>query len=142
MKVLLCTSNLPGAVIIRWLTGSDWSHCALVSDSGYAVEARWPRVRSVLVEEIMRTHSKNLVVDIPCEDPDAAYHAALEQVGKRYDLTALFGWLSGRDWQEEDSWFCSELVAWAFEKGGSPLFRDGVLHRVTPQNLWMIRPWK
>lgn len=52
---------------------------------------------------------------------------------------ALLGWLVGRDWQCTESWFCSELVAWSFEQGGSPLFRDGVLSRVTPQNLWMIR---
>jgi uncharacterized protein YycO len=139
MKVLLCTSNLPGAAVIRWLTGSQWSHCAIVSDLGYAVEATWPRVRSVPVEEIMRKHSKSIMIDIPCADPTAAYQAALEQVGKPYDLTALIGWLSGRDWQEQDSWFCSELVAYAFAKAGSPLFRDGTMSRVTPQNLWMIR---
>lgn len=138
MKVLLCTSNLPGAAIIRWLTGSQWSHCALVQGD-IAVEATWPRVRSVPVEEIMRKHTKNLVIDIPCKDDALAFYAALGQVGKPYDLTALIGWLSGRNWQETDSWFCSELVAYAFEQAGSPLFRDGTMSRVTPQNLWMVR---
>lgn len=139
MKVLLCTSNLPGAAIIRWLTGSQWSHCALVHGE-LAIEAAWPRVRKVPVETIMRQHTKSIVIDIPCKDDTAALYAALSQVGKPYDLTALIGWLSGRDWQETDSWFCSELVAWAFEQAGSPLFRDGTMSRVTPQNLWMVRP--
>jgi uncharacterized protein YycO len=139
MKVLLCTSNLPGAVFIRWLTGSQWSHCALVMGD-IAVEATWPRVRKVPVQQIMNEHTKSLMIDIPCKDDAAAFYKALSQVGKPYDLTALFGWLSGRDWQEEDKWFCSELVAWAFDQAGSPLFRDGVLSRVTPQNLWMVRP--
>jgi hypothetical protein len=61
-------------------------------------------------------------------------------VGKPYDLTALFGLLMRRDWQEEDRWFCSELVGWAFAQGGSPLFRADALHRITPQNLWMLAP--
>lgn len=140
MRVLLCTSNLPGAAIIRWLTGSQWSHCALVADDGTAVEATWPRVRACRVEDIIRKHTKSLMIDIPCANDTLAFNRAMGQIGKPYDLTALIGWLTGRDWQEQDSWFCSELVAWAFEQAGSPLFRPGTLSRVTPQNLWMVRP--
>lgn len=139
MRVLLCTSNKIGARIIRWMTGSRWSHCALVLGE-LAVEATWPRVRKVPVQQIIDEHDESIMIDIPCKDNASAFYKALQQVGKPYDLTALIGWLSGRDWQEPDSWFCSELVAWAFEQGGSPLFRDGVLSRVTPQNLWMVRP--
>ena len=139
MRVLLCTSKLPGAAIIRWLTGSRWSHCALVNSMGYAVEAKWPRVRLTHMDSIANSHTKSVVIDIPCSDETAAWAWATAQVGKPYDLTALVGWLSGRDWQEEDSWFCSELVAQAFAQAGSPLFRDGTLSRVTPQNLWMVR---
>lgn len=140
MKVLLCTSNLPGALLIRWMTGSQWSHCALLSDDGMAIEATWPRVRMVRSDKIVAAHTKSTVIDIPCDAPQAAWDWAAKQVGKPYDLTVLFGWLTGRDWQEDDSWFCSELVAKAFDAGFSPLFRDGSLSRVTPQNLWMIRP--
>lgn len=139
MRVLLCTSDLPGAAIIRWLTGSQWSHCALLRN-GMAIEATWPRVRLAAEHTLLTAAPKSVVVDLPCADEEAAWAWACGQVGKPYDLTALVGWLSGRDWQEEDSWFCSELVAAAFEKSGSPLFRDGTLTRVTPQHLWMIRP--
>lgn len=52
----------------------------------------------------------------------------------------LLGLLMHRDWQEEDRWFCSELVAWAFTQGGSPLFRREAMHRITPQHLWMLAP--
>jgi uncharacterized protein YycO len=104
-----------------------------------AIEASWPRVRLVPEDRITKSHRKNTVIDIPC-DEEAAWSWAAAQVGKPYDLTALFGWLSGRDWQEEDSWFCSELVAAAFDKAGSPLFREGTMSRVTPQHLWMVRP--
>ena len=56
------------------------------------------------------------------------------------DVTAIVGLGLHRDWQEDDRWFCSELVAWAFEKAGEPLFRAEVLRRVTPQHLWMLAP--
>ena len=37
-----------------------------------------------------------------------------------------------------DSWFCSELIAWAFDQGGTPLFNTDDIHRITPQNLHML----
>ena len=137
MRVLFCTSKLPGAVLIRTITWSDWSHVALI-DGEEAIEATWPAVRVAPLSEIIAKHSAFVVVDIPCDDPAAVIAAARSQVGKPYDLTALFGLLVRRDWQEPDRWFCSELVAWAFEQGGAPLFRPEALYRVTPQHLWMI----
>ena len=66
--------------------------------------------------------------------------AAASQIGKPYDYTAILGLGLRRDWQEEDAWFCSELVAWAFQHAGEPLFRAECLRRVTPQHLWMLAP--
>ena len=88
--------------------------------------------------EIIAKHSAHCIVEMACQDDAAVLAAVRSQVGKPYDLTALFGLLTHRDWQEPDAWFCSELVAWAFSQGGSPLFRPEALHRVTPQHLWMI----
>ena len=137
MRVLFCTSKLPGAALIRAVTWSDWSHVAIV-DGEEVIEATWPAVRVAPLAEIIAKHSCYIVVDVPCADSAAVIAAARSQVGKPYDLTALFGLLAHRDWQEADRWFCSELVAWAFQQGGSPLFRPEALHRVTPQHLWMI----
>ena len=139
MRVLLCTSNLLGAVLIRAVTWSDWSHAALV-DGDEAIEATWPAVRVAPLSEVIAAHSLHAIVDLPCRDQAAAIAAARSQTGKPYDLTALFGLLMHRDWQENDRWFCSELVAWAFCQGGSPLFRQEAMHRITPQHLWMLAP--
>lgn len=54
---------------------------------------------------------------------------------KPYDLSAIACFALHRDWQEQDSWFCSELVAGCLEQGGTKLFKDA--YRVTPQHLWM-----
>lgn len=139
MRVLFCTSKLPGAVLIRAVTWSQWSHVALV-DGDEVIEATWPTVRVAPLAEVIAAHSAHVIVDLPCHSPDEVIKAARSQVGKPYDLTALFGLLMHRDWQEEDRWFCSELVAWAFSQGGSPLFRADALHRITPQLLWMLAP--
>jgi uncharacterized protein YycO len=137
MRVLFSTSKLPGAALIRAVTWSDWSHVAVI-DGEEVIEATWPAVRVSALADVLAKHSRNIIVDIPCQDPAAVLAALRSQVGKPYDLTALFGLLVRRDWQEPDAWFCSELVAWAFDQGGSPLFRREALYRVTPQHLWMI----
>ena len=139
MRVLFCTSKLPGAVLIRAITWSDWSHVALL-DGDEVIEATWPVVRVAPLAEVIAAHSAHVIVDLPCSDPAAAIAAARTQAGKPYDLTALFGLLMHRDWQEDDRWFCSELVAWAFAQGGTTLFRPEAMHRITPQHLWMLAP--
>jgi uncharacterized protein YycO len=139
MRVLFCTSKLPGAVLIRAVTWSDWSHVALV-DGDEVIEATWPAVRVTPLADVIAKHAAHVIIDLPCLCPEAAIAAARGQVGKPYDLTALFGLLMHRDWQEDDSWFCSELVAWVFAQGGTPLFRPEAMHRITPQHLWMLAP--
>jgi len=139
MHVLFCTSKLPLAALIRTVTWSKWSHVALV-DGDEAIEATWPAVRVAPLAEVIAKHSDHVIVDLPCPVPDEVIKAARSQVGKPYDLTALFGLLMHRDWQEQDSWFCSELVAWAFAAAGQPIFRQDASSRITPQHLWMLAP--
>ena len=138
MKVLFCTSTLPGAVLIRAVTWSSWSHVALVLDNGNVIEATYPKVREVPLEIILHNHKKWVIVDIPTDDDKLIEEYARSQVGKPYDITALLGILVHRQWTDEDSWFCSELVANSFTKGGFSLFREETIHRITPQNLWML----
>lgn len=48
----------------------------------------------------------------------AFYRFLRAQVGKPYDHSAIWGFASGRDWREDDSWICSELQAAALEHAG------------------------
>jgi uncharacterized protein YycO len=140
MRVLLCRSPRLGSWLIRLLTWSDWSHSGIVVGGDQVIEATWPRVRITPLAEVLAAHPIYEVVDLPCPDPGAALHAALGQVGKPYDVKALFGFLVHRDWQEEGHWFCSELVAWCAQQGGARWFRPEALRRVVPQHLWMVPP--
>ncbi len=75
MRVLFCTSKLPGAALIRAVTWSDWSHVAIV-DGEEVIEATWPAVRVVPLAEVIAKHSRHILVDIPCDDPAAVIAAA------------------------------------------------------------------
>lgn len=104
------------------------------------IEATWPRVRVTPLADVLAKHSRWTIIDLPCGNPAAVIAAARSQIGKPYDLTAVLGIAIHRDWQDSARWFCSELVAWAFEQAGSPLFRADAVRRVTPEHLWMLAP--
>lgn len=60
------------------------------------------------------------------------------QIGKPYDKPGIFGFATGRDWREPDSWFCSELQAAALEHAGicPPLFAPA--NKITPSGLAVV----
>ena len=138
MKILFCRSNTFVSWAIRLLTWSEFSHVVLVTPTGTCIEATWPRVHEVTRDFVNGDNDVVVEVELPCLDPVEATWWARGQIGKPYDWRALLGFLIHRDWTEGQHWFCSELVAAAFEEGGMPLFRAQVLSRVTPQAVWML----
>lgn len=140
VSLLFSTSRHPMSAVIRACTWSSWSHVALV-DGDDVIEATAPAgVRRFPVVRAIDHAKRGQIIDLPCRNPDAVLTAAASQIGKPYDYTAVLGLGLRRDWQEDDAWFCSELVAWAFAQAGEPLFRADVLRRVTPEHLWMLAP--
>lgn len=128
-------SQSAGSRLIRFFTWSKWSHVA-IEDGDHVIESVWPGgvVRTPLSEwkkagewASSSLVGEQLIVDL-----------AASQVGKPYDLTAIFGILFQRDWQVTDHWFCSELIAWAFDRAGTPIFRAEALGRITPEHLWIL----
>ena len=136
VKIVFCTATYGVAdFFIRAFTWSKWSHVALLLDDNTVIEATYPLVRRVPLAEMLQHYDKFEIVDISC-DYAKTKKAAISQIGKPYDLSAIAGFALHRNWQEQDSWFCSELVAWCLEQGGTKLFKDA--YRVTPQHLWML----
>jgi uncharacterized protein YycO len=61
------------------------------------------------------------------------------QVGKPYDFRAIAGIALQRDWQSEDAWFCSELVAAALCRCGVfPSHLATEFNHVTPRDVLLI----
>jgi hypothetical protein len=85
--------------------------------------------------------ARELFVEIETA-PDVCnrFHAFLRsQLGKPYDTTAIAAFVAARDWQEKDSWFCSELQAAALVECGWfawPLATE--FNHVTPRDLLLI----
>lgn len=141
IDLLFCTNPTnPLSWLIRAGSWSKWSHVAII-DGDDVIEAI--ALHGVVTTPLAMRKAEDKtwqVVTLPCADPQAVIAAARSQIGKPYDYTGVLGIGLHRDWQESDAWFCSELVAWAFEQGGTPLFRAGASRRVTPQDVWMAPP--
>jgi len=85
--------------------------------------------------------TKTLLVELPTDQRthDAFYDFCYAQVGKPYDMGAIIAFAFERDWQQHDSWFCSELIAAALQESGFlpyPLFAGH--NKITPQNLLIM----
>ena len=119
-----------GSSVIRWATWSPYSHVDLVLDDGrllgatarYGVSIRNPEPTLACAQ-----------FQVPGSVD--AIEAARSQVDRPYDWAGILGWGFRRNWQEQDAWFCSELIAWAFEQASCPLLRSDRSHRITPRDL-------
>lgn len=83
---------------------------------------------------------ERLQVHIPVSQPihDKFYDFCFAQIGKHYDTTAIVGFVSGRDWQEPDSWFCSELIAAALVESGYWHTLSAPANKIAPDDLLLV----
>lgn len=121
-----------GSWLIRKFTWSDYSHVDIVLPDGRLLGARFEGGVS-----IKPPNNFKKCVRFSVDAPEDVISAALTQVGKPYDIVAIFGIIVRRDWHKSKKWFCSELVAWSFEEAGNPLLRTENFNRVTPRDLLM-----
>lgn len=140
IQLLFSTTDHLFSSLIRAATWSRWSHVSLVAGPHVIEAVALGGVRQVSKAYAISRAAEYCLVDLPARDPQAIIDVARSQLGKPYDWTAIAGLGLHRDWQEEDSWFCSELVAWAATEAGETWFRCDALRRVTPQHLWMLPP--
>ena len=98
--------------LIEWFGHGLYSHVDCVMPDGRLLGARLEggvAVRSPDYEVFERVCRVGLPVEYSMASGWAEW--LLAQVGKPYDKTAIAAFAAGRDWQEPDSWFCSELAA-------------------------------
>lgn len=127
--------------LVRAVTWSDWSHCGILTKDNTVVESAFKLGGVVETPYALFTERVDsyTIVEMDCRDAQAIIDAARSQIGKPYDWTGLFGILfHNRNWQEEDKWWCSELIAWAFEQAGEPLFTPETRIRISPQHIYML----
>lgn len=140
ISLLFSTTSNPFSGVIRAATWSRWSHVSIV-DGDHVIEAvALHGVRRIPLTDAIGRAKRHALVELPCRNPHAVITAAITQLGKPYDYTAVLGIGLHRDWQEDDAWYCAELVAWAFDHANEPLFRPEALRRVTQEHIFMLAP--
>lgn len=135
VQVVFSRNHSPGSLLLRTFLWSPWSHCALVDGDMVIEAAAFHGVRERPLSEFFADASKREVIEIKA-NASAVLAAARSQIGKPYDWTGAAGIGMRRNWQDDDAWFCSELVAWAFEAGGRSLFRSQPW-RITPRDIYI-----
>lgn len=137
VRVVFTRRHTLGSVLLRAALWSAWSHCALIDGDEVIEAAAFHGVRARPLAELLAESSEHEIVEVPARQPEAVIAAARSQIGKPYDWLGVVGIGLRRRWQDADRWFCSELVAWAFE-ASDPLFRVHTW-RITPRDVYLPR---
>lgn len=136
VQVIFSRRHHLGSLALRTFLWDAWSHCGVIDGDTVIEAAMFKGVQPRSVAEFKATASKWAVIDIPAEDPAAVIAAARSRIGRPYDWFGVLSLLLRVRLQRDSMDFCSELVAWAFKQGGSPLFRTDTW-RITPRDLYI-----
>jgi hypothetical protein len=79
---------------------------------------------------------------LTCPNVDKIAEMAFTQEGKGYNQRAIAGIALGRNWDNPNEFYCSELVLWAAEKAGTPLLNSRFLpiEHLTPRDI-LLSPY-
>lgn len=114
VKVVYGGSNKIGSLLIRAFTGSPVSHIGLVVGSNVIESVAGKGVILTPTQEFVTRYRSVYTGDFPSlYTPPEVNARAATMLGKPYDYTAIFGVLFRQNWDDPDSWICSELIAWA-----------------------------
>lgn len=103
----------------RWIcyfTDCQYSHVDWKMPDGKLLGARFDG--GVLIRPSNYTKFSALkVVSVPCTNEEfSTFHAFnIAQLNKPYDMSAIEGFVFGRDWHHDGAWECFELQTAAFE---------------------------
>lgn len=127
------------SVLLRTALWSPWSHVATIMPGGsHVIDATLRNGVAQRTLAAVQAHaSKYEIREWEVPDASAGYIWLRSQIGKPYDLKGCIGIGLHQHWQDEDSWFCSELHEAFLAKCGLKRFIVDA-GRVTPQHSWMV----
>lgn len=123
---------------IRRVTRSLWSHTEIILDDGSYLGAHYDggvQIRPSNYCSPLR--EKRYSIRLPAEQVAQIISFAHSQVGKKYDISDIFGILFNRNWDNPSRWICSELVAASAYAGGLYLLNvdPKMVNKITPEML-------
>ena len=136
MRIIYCTSNGFISALIRFFTFSKWSHVAIEYNGVVIDSTSVGGVAESSLKRFMATHKSIHMEELTGVDEEAVWRFLKSQVGKKYDFRAIFAFPFRESWDEDDQWFCTEILAAAIIKGGRKLKIKS--KRITPKGLWLM----
>lgn len=132
-QVLLFRGRGLISTLIRWQTRGYYSHAAIRVSENECIEA-WQGA-GVRMKRITDWAGIDIFdVDATPRQKIIAANYAAQQIGKGYDYLGVLRFVSRRQRNNPERFFCSELVAAAFEHAGSFLLRAEPW-RISPSGL-------
>ena len=117
--------------LIQAQTRSEHSHIGVQISGGRVIEA-WQGTGVRLIPDPFHGHSKGTEIDVyrisNDFDQERVEVFLRSQLGKKYDYSSVFRFITRRDAVANDKIFCSELAELAFIAGGLPLLNGNPSH--------------
>lgn len=133
-KILLFRGRGVISQLIRWQTNGQYSHAAIQLPSGSIIEA-WHKPARVRVRKNLTDWSNVEAYEVEGMTPEQ-WEVALEwlddQVGKKYDFGGVLRFLTRYRKDQDEKWFCSELVFQALVEAGVELLSRIQCSQVSP----------
>jgi uncharacterized protein YycO len=133
-KILLFKGRGFISRLIRWQTNGHYSHAAIQRPDGRIIEA-WHKPAKVRLRSRLDDWSNVEAYEVEgmtMEQWDKALEWAEAQIGKKYDFGGVFRFLTRRRKDQDEKWFCSELVFHAVKAGGVELLERVKGAQVSP----------
>jgi hypothetical protein len=134
-----------GSKLIEWYDHGQYSHVDTVLPDGSLLGARNDVIGSIPAGVQIRPAGYVLGdrmkrVVLPCSDAKEQnyYDFVRAQIGKPYDQKAIAAFFTGRDWRNEDQWFCSELVAAGLEDATVFCPLSAPVNKIAPDDLLLV----
>lgn len=118
-----------------WSSGGSYSHVEFRLPTGYLGSQAPDGVKLRPLNYCTPTEEWLCCVDVPDYVGEKILEFARAQIGKPYDWKAIVGFIIRRDWMNDNSWTCSELVTFTFLQAGFPLLRTHTTNRISPDTL-------
>lgn len=138
--LIFTTSSSLFSEIVKWHTQGIWSHVMLATGEGDDVitaDAEGVVLRAMRPEEKKNFACLFYPPRLFREDGKKIIDWACSQVGKGYDFLGLASFAIDTDVNDEDRWFCSEIVFMAYLQAEIELQRRIEHAFVTPRDLWI-----
>lgn len=133
-------TGIASAMISRHTYGFWASHADAIMPDSRKIGAEFDGVKARAADYDKGQITKELVLElkVPSQTARQFYSFLEAQIGKPYDFSAVAAFAAVRDWQQPDSWFCSELIAAALLECGylRPLAAE--TNKITPRDLLLI----